>query len=154
MTLTLAEFRTRHPEFNQVADSRINTYLADSVPYVTSPPLKFAITPQENKAQALVIAHWCSTIPQVDNDGNPVDIGNLASETSYKVGNIQIVEKNTSSTVSAGKSSSYLTEFSNTNYGQQYISILKLHDPNNTSAGSGTNAKPFYGAYQFGGVLR
>ncbi len=154
MALTLAEFRTRHPEFNPVADARINTYLNDSLAYVTSPPLKFSITPQEIQAQALVIAHWCSSIPQVDNDGNAVDTGNTASETSYKVGNIQIVEKNTSGTASASKSSSYLSEFASTSYGQQYISILKLYDPNNTGAGSGANAKPFYGAYQFGGILR
>lgn len=143
--LNLAGFRSRMPEFNQIADARIEVYLIDSLPFVTKPPLPFSLDVSADAAQSFVVAHWCATLPQVDSNGLPIVIASSDEvETMKKVDEITISTKR-------NVGSNYMAEFNTSKYGKRYIEICKIYDP--TYSGSGNTANKVYVPTEIGFVL-
>lgn len=146
MAVTIAQFRTRFPEFGttgtaagEVPDARVQLALDDADVFLSV----YALGPRYDVAQAYMTAHLLATTQLYDSSGTaiikPAQAGTSSTTTTKKVGEISITE--TKSVGAGSTKSSTLSFLYETNYGK-YVALLI--EPLMDASGSASIA--YYGA--------
>ena len=110
MAVTLAEFRTRFPEFAETADDRIELYLADSVAIIDTK------CPNSDLMAYYLTAHQLATVGKMGTD--EADEVNRGAENLIDTGDAKTTYHKSDSDAKFGV-------YSSTIYGKNYYELMQ-----------------------------